>query len=73
MAQELFTEADAGHQLTDAERVEGTDVVAHMPAVGHTVRSGLIRHEDDVGPTTTCLPVPAMKALREVSRCPSRL
>ena len=66
--------AGENEPAADAERVDGTDVVALTPSrPGDAFASGLIRHEDEVGTPPPRLPAPAMKTLREVSRCPSRL
>ncbi len=40
-----FTEAELLRLLPDADRVEETDVVARIPAVGHRATSGLTRRE----------------------------
>jgi hypothetical protein len=47
MTMDPFTEADALRLLPDAERAEGTDVVAPIPLrVGHAFASGLVRRKD---------------------------
>ena len=43
---EPFAESDALRLLPDAERVEGSEVVAPVPTVRHAFASGLIRRED---------------------------